>query len=91
LNRLRDLGNTVHRASSTTKDAIRHADHVVDLGPGAGVHGGQVIAQGTPADIAASKDSITGQYLVRQALDCDPRCARRVRRSLPAHRQRSRQ
>ena len=62
LNRLRDLGNTVIVVEHD-EDAIRHADHVVDLGPGAGVHGGQVIAQGTPADIAASKDSITGQYL----------------------------
>ena len=62
LNRLRDLGNTVIVVEHD-EDAIRHADHVVDLGPGAGVHGGRVIAQGTPADIAASADSITGQYL----------------------------
>jgi excinuclease ABC subunit A len=62
LNRLRDLGNTV-LVVEHDEDAIRHADYVVDLGPGAGVHGGQVIAKGTPAEIAASPESITGQYL----------------------------
>ncbi len=62
LNRLRDLGNTV-LVVEHDEDAIRHADHVVDLGPGAGVHGGMVIAQGTPAEIAADANSITGQYL----------------------------
>ena len=62
LNRLRDLGNTV-LVVEHDEDAIRHADHVVDLGPGAGVHGGLVIAQGTPKEIAANADSITGQYL----------------------------
>jgi excinuclease ABC subunit A len=62
LNRLRDLGNTVIVVEHD-EDAIRHADHVVDLGPGAGVHGGQVIAQGTPAEVAANPKSITGQYL----------------------------
>lgn len=62
LNRLRDLGNTV-LVVEHDEDAIRHADHVVDLGPGAGVHGGLVIAQGTPAEIAADARSITGQYL----------------------------
>ncbi|HEX7116171.1 MAG TPA: excinuclease ABC subunit UvrA [Steroidobacter sp.] len=62
LDRLRDLGNTVIVVEHD-EDAIRHADHVVDLGPGAGVHGGRVIAQGTPEQIAACPDSITGQYL----------------------------
>ncbi|HVF16237.1 MAG TPA: excinuclease ABC subunit UvrA, partial [Steroidobacteraceae bacterium] len=62
LNRLRDLGNTVIVVEHD-EDAIRHADHVIDLGPGAGVHGGQVIAQGTPAEVAANPKSITGQYL----------------------------
>jgi excinuclease ABC subunit A len=65
LNRLRDLGNTVIVVEHD-EDAIRHADHVVDLGPGAGVHGGQIIAQGTPAEIAANPNSITGQYLSGQ-------------------------
>ncbi|MBM0108247.1 excinuclease ABC subunit UvrA [Steroidobacter sp. S1-65] len=62
LNRLRDLGNTV-LVVEHDEDAIRHADHVVDLGPGAGVHGGLVIAQGSPQEIAANPESITGQYL----------------------------
>jgi len=62
LDRLRDLGNTV-LVVEHDEDAIRHADHVVDLGPGAGVHGGLVIAQGTPQEISANPDSITGQYL----------------------------
>jgi excinuclease ABC subunit A len=62
LNRLRDLGNTV-LVVEHDEDAIRHADHVVDLGPGAGVHGGLVIAQGTPDEISANPNSITGQYL----------------------------
>jgi len=59
---LRDLGNTVIVVEHD-EDAIRCADHVVDMGPGAGVHGGRVVAQGTPADILASPDSLTGQYL----------------------------
>ncbi len=62
LDRLRDLGNTVIVVEHD-EDAIRHADHVVDLGPGAGAHGGQIIAQGTPDEVAAHPDSITGQYL----------------------------
>jgi excinuclease ABC subunit A len=62
LKRLRDLGNTVIVVEHD-EDAIRIADHVVDVGPGAGIHGGHVIAQGTPADIMASKASLTGQYL----------------------------
>lgn len=59
---LRDLGNTVIVVEHD-EDAIRAADHVVDIGPGAGVHGGQVIASGAPAAIAAHPDSLTGQYL----------------------------
>jgi excinuclease ABC subunit A len=62
LKQLRDLGNTVIVVEHD-EEAIREADHVVDLGPGAGVHGGQLVAQGTPADIEAHPDSITGQYL----------------------------
>jgi excinuclease ABC subunit A len=65
LHRLRDLGNTVIVVEHD-EDAIRHADHVVDLGPGAGVHGGRVIAQGSPAEIGANANSITGQYLSGQ-------------------------
>ncbi len=59
---LRDLGNTVIVVEHD-EDAIRQADHVVDLGPGAGVHGGRIVAQGTAADIAANPESITGRYL----------------------------
>ncbi len=62
LKRLRDLGNTVIVVEHD-EDAIRTADHVVDLGPGAGVHGGHIVAQGTLADILASEESLTGQYL----------------------------
>ncbi len=62
LKRLRDLGNTVIVVEHD-EDAIRAADHVVDLGPGAGVHGGEIVAQGTLKDILGSKDSLTGQYL----------------------------
>jgi excinuclease ABC subunit A len=60
--RLRDLGNTVIVVEHD-QDAILQADHVVDLGPGAGVHGGWIVAQGTPAQVAANPASITGQYL----------------------------
>ena len=62
LKRLRDLGNTVIVVEHD-EDAIRHADHIVDLGPGAGVHGGHIVAQGTLADILACEESLTGQYL----------------------------
>ena len=62
LKHLRDLGNSV-LVVEHDEDAIMAADHVIDMGPGAGVHGGEVIAQGTPAEIAASEASITGQYL----------------------------
>lgn len=59
---LRDLGNTVIVVEHD-EDAIRLADYVIDVGPGAGVHGGEIIAQGTPAQLMASKDSITADYL----------------------------
>jgi excinuclease ABC subunit A len=62
LKRLRDLGNTVIVVEHD-EDAIRIADYVVDVGPGAGVHGGQIIAQGLPAEIMANKNSLTGKYL----------------------------
>ena len=62
LRHLRDLGNTVIVVEHD-EDAIRTADFVVDIGPGAGIHGGHVIASGTMADIIANKDSITGRYL----------------------------
>ena len=59
---LRDQGNSV-LVVEHDEDAIRHADYVFDIGPGAGVHGGRVIAQGTPDQIAADPASLTGQYL----------------------------
>jgi excinuclease ABC subunit A len=59
---LRDIGNTVIVVEHD-EDAIRHADHIIDIGPGAGVHGGEVIAQGTLKDILKSKKSLTGQDL----------------------------
>ncbi|MEX6722992.1 excinuclease ABC subunit UvrA [Parapedomonas caeni] len=62
LKRLRDLGNTV-LVVEHDEDAIRAADHVIDMGPGAGVHGGRIIAEGTPAAIMATPDSLTGAYL----------------------------
>jgi excinuclease ABC subunit A len=62
LRHLRDLGNSV-LVVEHDEDAIRAADHVVDMGPGAGVHGGHVVAQGTPDEIAANADSLTGRYL----------------------------
>ncbi len=60
--RLRDLGNTVIVVEHD-EDAIRSAQHIVDIGPGAGVHGGRIIAQGTLEDIINNQDSLTGQYL----------------------------
>ena len=62
LKRLRDLGNTVIVVEHD-EDAIRAADYVVDVGPGAGVHGGKIVAEGTPADIIANPNSLTGEYL----------------------------
>jgi excinuclease ABC subunit A len=65
--RLRDIGNTVIVVEHD-EEAIRAADHVVDIGPGAGVHGGKIVFNGTPAELLADPDSLTGQYLsgVRQ-------------------------
>jgi excinuclease ABC subunit A len=62
LKRLRDLGNTVIVVEHD-EDAIRMADYIVDIGPGAGVHGGKIIAQGNAKQIAANQASLTGQYL----------------------------
>ncbi len=62
LKHLRDLGNTLIVVEHD-EDTIRAADHIVDIGPGAGVHGGEIVAQGTLADIEACEESITGQYM----------------------------
>lgn len=65
LRRLRDLGNTVLVVEHDL-EMIAAADHVIDFGPGAGKHGGQVVAAGTPAEVAAQPGSITGDYLARR-------------------------
>src|SRR5690606_22039209 len=64
LQQLRDIGNTVIVVEHD-EDAIRAADHVVDMGPGAGEHGGRVVAQGTAQAIEACEESLTGRYLSR--------------------------
>lgn len=62
LKHMRDLGNTV-LVVEHDEETIRTADYLIDIGPGAGIHGGQVIAAGTPSEVAVNKQSITGQYL----------------------------
>ena len=62
LRNLRDLGNTLIVVEHD-EDTMRAADYLIDIGPGAGVHGGQVVAAGTPAEVMANPDSLTGQYL----------------------------
>ncbi len=62
LKHLRDLGNSV-LVVEHDEDMIRAADHVIDMGPGAGVHGGRVMAEGTPQEVADNPDSLTGRYL----------------------------
>ena len=66
LERLRDLGNTV-LVVEHDEGTMRAADHLIDMGPGAGEHGGYVVAQGTAAEVEAVPESLTGQYLVRRA------------------------
>ena len=63
LRRLRDLGNTVIVVEHD-EDAIRTADYVIDMGPGAGIHGGEIVAEGTPEEVMQNPKSVTGQYLV---------------------------
>ena len=62
LKNLRDLGNTVIVVEHDDETMLE-SEHIIDVGPGAGIHGGKIVAQGTPAEIKKSKDSITGQYL----------------------------
>jgi excinuclease ABC subunit A len=76
---LRDLGNTVIVVEHD-EDAIRAADHVIDMGPGAGVHGGCVVAQGTPAEIMAASESLTGQYLAGRRFITVPARRRRPKK-----------
>jgi len=65
LKRLRDLGNSV-LVVEHDEEAIRAADHIVDIGPGAGIHGGEIVAEGSVENIAASPRSITGDYLAKR-------------------------
>ncbi len=94
LRHLRDLGNSV-LVVEHDEDMIRSADHVVDMGPGAGVHGGRVIAQGTPDEVAANPESLTGRYLggaLRIAVPRAAPCAgRQYRPAAAGHRQCPRQ
>ena len=77
--RLRDLGNTV-LVVEHDEDSIRLADYVIDMGPGAGVHGGQVIAAGTPQQILDSTESLTGQYLSGKRAIAVPKTRRKAKK-----------
>jgi excinuclease ABC subunit A len=79
LKHLRDLGNTVIVVEHD-EDAILHADYVVDIGPAAGIHGGRIIAQGTPAEIMANPNSITGKYLTGELEIAVPEERRRMKK-----------
>jgi excinuclease ABC subunit A len=76
LKRLRDLGNTVIVVEHD-EDAILQADYVVDVGPGAGIHGGQIIAKGTPAQVMANPASLTGKYLTGEMAVATPKMRRK--------------
>ena len=76
---LRDLGNTVIVVEHD-EDAIRAADYVVDMGPGAGVHGGMVVASGTPEEVMAAPESLTGQYLVGHRQIAVPKKRRKAKK-----------
>ena len=72
LTTLRDLGNSVIVVEHD-EDAILHADHVIDIGPGAGAHGGSVVATGCPKTIMQHPESLTGQYLSGKAAIAVPK------------------
>jgi excinuclease ABC subunit A len=80
LRRLRDIGNTVIVVEHD-EDAILQADYVVDVGPGAGIHGGQVVAQGTPQQVMSNPASLTGKYLTGEMLVAVPRVRRKPMKS----------
>ena len=63
--KLRDLGNTVIVVEHD-EEMIRNADHIIDLGPGAGIHGGAIVAEGNLKDILSKKDSLTSKYLSKE-------------------------
>ena len=79
LKHLRDLGNTV-LVVEHDEETILEADFVLDMGPGAGVHGGEVVAQGTPAEIMANPDSLTGRYLSGELAIAVPKKRRKPKR-----------
>ncbi len=79
--RLRDLGNTV-LVVEHDEETIRSADHVIDMGPGAGVHGGEIVAQGTPEAIKKVEQSLTGQYLSGKAFIQVPESRRSFEKSI---------
>ena len=81
LKRMRDLGNTV-LVVEHDEETIMEADHVIDMGPGAGVHGGEVVAQGTPAEIMANPASLTGKYLSGELTVAVPKERRKAERFL---------
>ena len=89
LERLRDLGNTVVVVEHD-EEMMRRADWLVDMGPGAGVHGGEVVAEGPATKVERNRKSVTGQFL-SGALDRDPRAARRRPRLVPRARRRAAQ
>lgn len=76
LKNLRDQGNTVIVVEHD-EEAVREADYVFDIGPGAGIHGGQVVAKGTPAEIIANPDSVTGDYLAGRRSIAVPKVRRK--------------
>src|SRR5258708_34906610 len=78
---MRDLGNSV-LVVEHDEETIRAADWVIDLGPGAGVHGGEVVAQGTASEVAADPASLTGKYL-RRELQVEVPAGRRNERGTP--------
>ncbi|MEA3048652.1 MAG: excinuclease subunit, partial [Sphingomonadales bacterium] len=85
LKRLRDLGNTV-LVVEHDEDAIRTADYVIDMGPGAGVHGGEVVAAGSLEDVLANKDSLTADYLTgRRSVPLPAKRRKGNRRKLTVH------
>ncbi len=75
LQRLRDIGNTVIVVEHD-EETIRAADHIIEIGPGPGVYGGEVVAQGTLADLARNPDSLTGRYLSRRQTIAPPAARR---------------
>ena len=79
LKKLRDMGNTLIVVEHD-EETIRQADHVIDMGPGAGLHGGWVVAEGTPDEIERNPDSLTGRYLSKELTIEAPETRRRARR-----------